>query len=93
MTVDMGTVRITEAELALDVHAVLVKVQEGVKVIIEQNYRPIAVIKPQKPAGRMFSEVLANLKARGSTAVIDHDFQHDIETGIKAQRQPPNPAS
>jgi hypothetical protein len=29
MIIDMGTLRITEAELARDIHAVLVKVQQG----------------------------------------------------------------
>ena len=89
----MGTVRITEAELARDVHAVLVKVQEGFEVVIVQNHCPIAVIRPFKPTGRMISEVLADLKARGSTAVMDDDFARDIEEGIKAQRQPWNPPS
>ncbi|MDP2996413.1 MAG: hypothetical protein Q8N47_02920 [Bryobacterales bacterium] len=75
----MSTVRVTEAELALDIHAVLVKVQEGVEVVIEQNQRPIAVIKPPKTAGRIISEVLADLNAPGSIAVMDDDFAHDIE--------------
>lgn len=70
----------------------LTKVQQGVEVVIEQDHRPIAVIKPSKPAGRMISEIVADLKARGSTAVIDGDFARDIEEGIKlhrAQRNPP----
>ncbi|HXB67315.1 MAG TPA: hypothetical protein VNY05_03685 [Candidatus Acidoferrales bacterium] len=89
----MGTVHITEAELARDLHAVLVKVQQGIEVVVEQDLRPIAVIKPAKPAGRMISEVIADLKARGSTAVMDDDFASDIEEGIEAQRQPWNPPS
>ena len=36
----MATMRITEAELARDVHAVLAKVQEGVEVIVEQDHCP-----------------------------------------------------
>ncbi len=87
------TVRMTEAEVARDLHAVLTKVQQGVEVVIEQNHRPVAVIKPSKPAGRMISEVVADLKARGSTAVIDDDFAHDIEEGIKLHREPWNPPS
>ena len=81
-------VHITESELARDVHAVLAKVQEGFEVVIEQDHRPIAVIKPPAPVGRMISEVLADLKERGSTAVMDDDFARDIEDGIEAQRQP-----
>ena len=45
------TVRMTEAELARDVHAVLEKVRQGVEVVIEQGNRPVAVLKAPKPAG------------------------------------------
>jgi antitoxin (DNA-binding transcriptional repressor) of toxin-antitoxin stability system len=41
----MGTVRITEAELARDIHAVLAKVQDGAEVVVEQDHRPVAVIR------------------------------------------------
>ncbi|HEX5430416.1 MAG TPA: hypothetical protein VFW83_00510 [Bryobacteraceae bacterium] len=87
------TVRMTEAEVAHDLHTVLTKVQQGMEVVIEQNHRPIAIIKPSKPAGRMISEVVADLKARGSNAVIDDDFARDIEEGIKLHREPWNPPS
>ena len=83
----MSTVRIT------DVHGVLEKVQRGVEVIVEQNHRPVAVIKASKPAGRLISEVLADLRARGSTAVLDDEFALDVEKGIKAHREPWNPPS
>jgi len=89
----MGTVHLTEAELARDLHTILTQVRGGAEVVIEQDHRPIAVIKPSKPAGRMISEVLADLKARGSTVIMDDDFAHDIEQGIEAQRQPWNPPS
>jgi antitoxin (DNA-binding transcriptional repressor) of toxin-antitoxin stability system len=89
----MATVRITEAELARDVHTVLERVQQGVEVVVEQNHRPVAVIKPSKPTGRMISEIIADLKSRGSNAVIDDDFARDIEEGIKAHREPWNPPS
>ena len=86
-------VRITEAELARDLHAVLARVQQGMEVIVEQDHRPVAVIKPSRPAGRSISEVVAELKARGSTAILDDNFARDIEEGIKALRQPWNPPS
>ena len=47
----MATARITEAELARDVHAVLAKVQEGVEVIVERDHRPVAVIKTPARSG------------------------------------------
>lgn len=87
------TVHMTEAELARDLHTVLTKVQQGVEVVIERNHRPIAVIKPPKAQGRMISEIVADLKTRGSNTVIDDDFAHDIEEGIKLHREPWNPPS
>lgn len=89
----MATVHMSEAEVARDLHAVLAKVQQGVEIIIEQNHRPVAILKPSKPAGRMLSEIVADLKARGSNAVMDDDFARDIEEGIKAQQQPWTPPS
>ncbi len=84
---------LSEADVVKDIVAVLAKVREGTEVIVEQDHRPIAVIKPPKPAGRPISEVIAALKARGSNAVIDDDFARDIEAGIEAYRQPWTPPS
>ena len=61
--------------------------------MIEQNHRPIVVIRPSAPVGRKISEVIADLKARGSNAIMDDDFALDIEEGIKAHREPWNPPS
>lgn len=83
----------SEVELARDLHLVLAKVQQGLEVVIEQDHQPIAVIRPSAPVGRKISNVIADLKARGSNAVMDDDFARDIEEGIKAQRQPWNPPS
>jgi len=87
----MATVHMSEAEVALDLHAVLAKVQQGVEMVIEQDYRPVAVLKSSLPVGRMISEIVADLKARGSSAVMDDEFARGIEEGIKARRQPWNP--
>lgn len=87
----MATFRITEAELARDIHAVLAKVQEGVEVIVEQDHRPVAVIKAPVVKGRRISEVIAALEASGAHAVLDEDFARDVEEGIRARRQPWNP--
>ena len=81
---DMAIVHMTEAELVNNIADVMRQVRQGSEIIIEQGNRPVAVIKPSKPAGRMISEVIAELKARGSTAVMDDDFARDIEKGIKA---------
>jgi antitoxin (DNA-binding transcriptional repressor) of toxin-antitoxin stability system len=89
----MAIVHMTEAELVKNVAEVLRQVRQGNEIVVEQGNRPFAVIKPSRPAGRLISEVIAHLKARGSTAVMDDDFARDIEEGIKSQRQPWNPPS
>jgi antitoxin (DNA-binding transcriptional repressor) of toxin-antitoxin stability system len=83
----------SEAEVARDLHAALEKVQQGVEIVIEQDRRPVAVLKSSRPVGRRISEVAADLRTRGSNAAMDADFAREIEEGIKAHRCPWNPAS
>ena len=96
MIEDRMTVRMTEAELARDIHAVLAKVQEGVEVIAEQDHRPVALIKPQGP-GRKISECIALAKAYeeklGYAPIPDPDFAKDVQTAIDAHGEPLNPPS
>ncbi len=89
----MATLRITEAELARDVHAVLAKVQEGVEVIVEQDHRPVATIKLPKRSGRLISECIASARASGSKATLDAGFGKDVEEGIKERSRPWDPPS
>jgi len=42
------------------------QVREGSEFVIEQGNRPVAVIRPTNAGGRMISEVIPDLKARGS---------------------------
>ena len=90
---DMSTVRITETELARDVHAVLEKVQQGIELIVEQNHRPVAVIKTPAAPGRKISEVIAALEASGANAILDEDFAQDVKEAIQTYREPWNPPS
>ena len=63
MIEDEMTVRITEAELARDIHAFLARVREGNEVIVEQDHRPVAVIETPQNPGRKLSECIALAKA------------------------------
>ena len=93
----MATVRITEAELARDIHAVLVRVQHGVEVIVEHDHRPVAVIRTPQGPGRKISECIALAKAYeerlGSAPVPDADFAKDVQAAIEAYREPLDPPS
>jgi antitoxin (DNA-binding transcriptional repressor) of toxin-antitoxin stability system len=90
----MPTVRITEAELARDLHGVLAKVQAGIEVIVEQDHRPVAVIKTPQAPGRKISECIALAKAHeeqlGQAPTLDPDFATDVE-GIIRNRKAWNP--
>ena len=84
---------VTEAELVRDVRAILAKVRQGVEVVIEQDSLPVAVLKAPQVKGRRISEVIAALEANGANAVVDEDFERDVEAGINAHREPWNPPS
>lgn len=91
----MATLRMTEAELARDLHAVLEKVQEGIEVIVEQDHRAVAVIKTPQAPGRKISECIALAKAYeeklGYAPVPDPDFATDLQAAIDAHREPLTP--
>ena len=67
----MLQVHMTEAEAARDFHAVLERVREGAEVVIEQDRRPVAVIRTTAVKGRLLSECIALAEARGSTVTPD----------------------
>lgn len=87
----MAQVHMTEAELARDLHEALLKVQQGVEVVVEQDHRPVAVIRSPVPKGRLLSECIALAEARGSTATLDEGFMKDVEEGIASRSQPWKP--
>ena len=93
MIMSMSAIRITETELARDVHAVLEKVQHGIEVVIEQDHRPVAVIRSPKTSGRLISECIASAKASGSKVTLDDGFAKDVEDGIRERSRPWNPPS
>lgn len=85
--------RITEAELASDVHGVLEKIRHGSEVIIErEDHQPVAVMKQPQPAGRKISECITIAKAYeaklGYAPTPDADFAKDIQDGIDARTEP-----
>ncbi|MFN0102255.1 MAG: type II toxin-antitoxin system Phd/YefM family antitoxin [Bryobacteraceae bacterium] len=93
----MTTVHMSEAEVARDLHAVLAKVRQGVEVVIEQDHRPVAVIKSRQSGGpgRKLSECIALAKAYednlGYAPVPDDDFASDVQAGIDSRRDPLDP--
>ena len=83
------TVRITEAELARDLHAVLENLQQGSEVIVErEDYRPVAVISSPPRSGRLITEICNEAKQRNSTVTLDESLSKDLEPIPRHQREP-----
>jgi hypothetical protein len=80
MIVPMATVRITEAELALD-------------LVVEQDHRPVAVIRRPSRSGRSIGEIVRQARQRNSTVMLDPDFGKDLESVIANHQQSCNPPS
>ena len=82
----------SEAEVARDLHAVLAKVLQGDEIGIEQDHRPVAVLKPSASTrqGRKLSECIALAMAYearlGDAPVPDEDFARDVQAGIDGRR-------
>jgi antitoxin (DNA-binding transcriptional repressor) of toxin-antitoxin stability system len=87
----MAQVHMTEAEVARDFHGVLAKVQQGDEVVVEQDHRPVAVIRSPLPQGRLLSECIALAEACGSKTTLDEGFMRDVEEGISSRSQPWKP--
>lgn len=81
----------TEAELAHDLHGALDKVRYGAEIVVEEDHKPVAVIRSPMPKGRLLSECIALAEAFGSTATLDEGFMKDVEEGIAGRSQPWKP--
>ena len=87
-------IRISEAEAANDFAALIARVREGAKVIIENGAQPVAVLHAAEPVRRSISECIALAKAHEEETckapVLDPDFAKDVEE-IVSHRKPWNP--
>jgi antitoxin (DNA-binding transcriptional repressor) of toxin-antitoxin stability system len=90
----MATLHISEADLARDLHAVLEQVRQGDEVVVEQDHRPVAIMKAVQQTGRSLSESIAIARKleqeRGYAVVLDPDFAEDVEEIVR-NRKPWNP--
>jgi antitoxin (DNA-binding transcriptional repressor) of toxin-antitoxin stability system len=89
----MEQVRMTEAEVTNNFAAVLENIKRGAEVVVEQDHRPVAVIRPPHRSGRPLSECIALAEARGSTVTLDEGFMKDVEEGIASRSEPWTPPS
>jgi antitoxin (DNA-binding transcriptional repressor) of toxin-antitoxin stability system len=85
----MATIHISEAEAIRDFAGLMARVRSGVEVVIENEARAVAILRPAGPApGRLLSEALATANARGSSVVLDGSFGSDLEAVIASHPEP-----
>ena len=84
-------IHISEAEAASDFAAVLARVRAGAEIVIGDEARPVAVVRPAEPNVRWLSESLRLAKEHASTATLDEDFGRDLQEVINSHREPLNP--
>jgi antitoxin (DNA-binding transcriptional repressor) of toxin-antitoxin stability system len=86
------TLRVSEAELAADLHGFVEKVQAGAEVVIEEDGQTVAVLRAP-PVGRKLSEIIDSLDRAGAQAVADDQYGQDVEAARAANSKPRNPPS
>ncbi len=70
----------------------MARVRSGTEVVIEDNSRPVAVVRPvAEPYARLLSESLRLSRAHCSTVTLDGDFGRDLEETINSHREPLSP--
>ena len=84
-------IHISEAEAASDFASLMARVRSGAEVVIEDNARPVAIVRPvAEPSVRLLSESLRRAREHGSTATLDEGFGRDLEEIINSHREPLN---
>ena len=91
----MAVVRISEADAARDFAGLMARVRLGAEVVIENDARAVAVVRPAVPAGpgRLLSELIAAAESLSSSAVLDGGFARDLEGAINSHPEPLDPPS
>ena len=79
--------------IALYPDPLLAQVLAGAEVVIEQDARPVAVLRPVHSArpGSLLSESIALAEAHGSTVTLDGGFGRDLEEIVSSHCEPLNP--
>lgn len=84
-------IHISEKEAADDFASLMERVRSGSEVVIEENARPVAVVRPAEPYVRLLSESLRLAREHRSSATLDDGFSKDVEAAIESHREPLNP--
>jgi antitoxin (DNA-binding transcriptional repressor) of toxin-antitoxin stability system len=87
-------IHVSEAEAKGDFGSLLEQVRAGAEVVIENEDRPVAVVRAAEPVRRSISECIALAEAHaqesGHEPTLDPDFAADVAE-IVNNRKPWNP--
>lgn len=86
----MATFHISETEAARDFAGLLARVRAGAEVVIEEDSRPVAVLRSPDPPRRTIEECVA-LLPEDSTLTMGEDFARDVEEAINSHRESLDP--
>jgi antitoxin (DNA-binding transcriptional repressor) of toxin-antitoxin stability system len=92
----MATIRISEAEAIRDIKGLLARVRAGAEVVIEDDARAVAIVRPagDEFRPRLLSESIALTKKHAAELSdeprMDPEFAADLEE-IISSRRPWNP--
>jgi antitoxin (DNA-binding transcriptional repressor) of toxin-antitoxin stability system len=87
MTKDV--IHVSEADAASDFPSLMKHVRAGAEVIIEDNAKPVAVVRRiAEPTLRLLSESLRLAREHGSTVTLDGGFGRDLEDIINSHPEP-----
>ena len=84
-------IHISQLEAAAHFATMLVHLRTGEEIVIEDDFRPLAIVHPAEPPLRLLSESLRLAREHGSTATLDGDFAKDVERGIASHCEPLKP--
>ena len=77
---------------ATNVAKLLAHVRAGAEVVIENDSRPVAVLRSAEPLpGCLLSESIALAEAHGSAVTLDGGFGRDLEEIVNNHGEPLNP--
>jgi hypothetical protein len=83
----MATIHISKAEAERDLAGLLARVDKYTTFVIESDSEPIAVLQAVPARSLSLHERIARLP-NDTEAVMDESFARDVESGIRASRDP-----
>ena len=88
-------IRISEVDAAgIGVATLLKYLRAGAEVLIENNSRPVAILRSAEPAsteGLLLSESIGRAERSNSSTILDGEFGRDLEQIINEHSAPLDP--